>query len=243
MWHPRKNELPCFSRVMDKVWSHALMVSRWVIFCKVICQICWFWFPVYAKVILLDSINYPEESHIDCFCAFLFYSFVQKSCCCAIICLDGCWGLVVTHFEEGCTNLFAISAVGEDCTDFRLRGRWHDIFHDRRDGVYGTIWLRWVLVWKVKMATCSASGLWFREIGRIRVDMKNHIWFIVAYRRVGVGGDIIEEFCHCFCCCLRRLILLWGYGSKRYKDGWFYGASIIKVRANNPLNFVLFFFV
>ena len=46
------------------------------------------------------------------------------------------------------------------------------------------------------VSTCAAARFWFGQIGRVAVDMQDHVAGTVAEFGVGIGGTIVEEMDH-----------------------------------------------
>ena len=53
------------------------------------------------------------------------------------------------------------------------------------------------------MAAGSASGFGYSEITGVRVDVEDHVGWVVSNDRVGVGGHVVQESIYpCADCCV-----------------------------------------
>ena len=99
-------------------------------FCDIIAQIEFSFFPVYVEMASMDSVSEQVESHVHCFGHRLPYGFVGKSCRALIIELDWCWALWVSKFDESLTEWEEIFCGEEACTSLGFLGGGHDSVYD-----------------------------------------------------------------------------------------------------------------
>ena len=83
--------------------AHALVIGCGMMFCEIVCKIFTTRSPEDMKLILVNAIAYPVETHVDSFGALLFDMIVCNPCCSGVIHLNGSGGLRVPHFFQCCS--------------------------------------------------------------------------------------------------------------------------------------------
>ena len=74
--------------------------------------------PVYKELALFDSVLNPVETHVDCFGSLLFDCVVDDAGRTCVVCLNGGWGLRVSHFLECGAEFGAFFCIEEQSSHF-----------------------------------------------------------------------------------------------------------------------------
>ena len=89
---------------------------------------------------------------------------------------------------------------------------------------------------KEEMATDSAAGRRFIEIGGIAMDVEDHVRSTEANGGIGVSGTVVKEVCNRKVGVLGGTCLFVGNGAERHKDGDIDTAGIVEDGSDDLLN-------
>ena len=93
-------------------WSHLLVMTGWVVFCPVVCQVGLTRSPEEVELILVDTaVAEPMELHVHGFCFFGLDMTVDDVVSSAVVSLDGCRGLRTSQFLQFCVYFNSFACV------------------------------------------------------------------------------------------------------------------------------------
>ena len=150
--------------------------------------------PVVTELALGVATTKPMESHIHCFGATWLYVVGDHTGSRAVVSLDRCGGLLVSHLIQELLHGYCFAGVDVESTEFGLGGTGHDSFEDFGDVEDGTV-VGWVV--DVRGAKEMASDLTacgrLAEVGCITVDCEDHVALFVGEDGIRVCCRVIEE--------------------------------------------------
>ena len=158
---------------MEKMRSHNLVVRGGMMLGEVVTKICFPGLLVNDELALLYLILDPMEAHVNGLGLFLFDLLVGKTDCHRIVDLD--WGrrLGVAHVDEGLLDGDGFLTIEVGAANLHLHGRAHDMPEDLAEGMEGAIGcglggggfsrIKGVVTKEV-VTSCSALGLWLRQV-------------------------------------------------------------------------------
>ena len=150
--------------------------------------------PVITKLLLGFAASEPMEPHVHCFCSACLDIACDNTVSGAVVRLDGCGRLLVSHFFEEVAHWDGFACVYVESAKFGFSGTRHDSFEDLGDVEDGAV-VGGVLNIRgaEKVSTHAAAGEGFAEVRCIAVDGENHLALPVGEDCIGVGGGVIEE--------------------------------------------------
>ena len=150
--------------------------------------------PVVTKLALGVGTMKPMESHIHCFGAMWLYVVGDHAKSRAVVGLDRCGGLLVSHLVQELLHGYRFAGVDVESPEFGLGGTGHDSFEDFGDVEDGAI-VGWIVdVGRAKeIASNSTACGWLAEVGCITVDSEDHVALFVGEDGIGVCCHVIEE--------------------------------------------------
>ena len=132
--------------------------------------------PVVAELALVGTVSEPVEAHV--YGLRLFSSDVERNNaeCSCVVCLHWCRGLFVPHLFEGVSRRDGFASDDEGCAKFGFSRRGHDCFDHLRCCENGAIvgGVSSVAGHK-EVATGSAAGFSFGEVGGVTVACEDHV--------------------------------------------------------------------
>ena len=159
-------------------------------------------FSVHEELHLAFPILDPIEARVDSFGALLFNGVVSKAFGGGVVTKDrSCW-LGIPQFSQGCANRYGLLPIDKSISNFGFSRGGHDVANDIGDGIDGSVegrvggWrvlrLRVALTEEV-LATVTAAGVGFQEVGGVAVHMEDHVASNIANSGVRVQGGIIKQ--------------------------------------------------
>ena len=124
---------------MEVCRPHEAVKSRRVMFCVIVVHIGYAWFPVDKELAAAGALVDPAEAHVDGFGALLFDGVICKSNIGWFVYLHGRVHLGVAKFAEQCADGDGFLFIDIGGADFGFGGWSHDVIHDFRHGVNGSI--------------------------------------------------------------------------------------------------------
>ena len=85
-------------REVNVNWSHNSIMKGQMLFCEMVWNIFFSWFPKYVKVALFDTVPYLVEPYVDDSRAFFLTYSINYSACCWFLCCFWFGLLLVSHF-------------------------------------------------------------------------------------------------------------------------------------------------
>jgi len=127
--------------------------------------------PVVPELALGVVTMKPMESYIHCFGGTWLYVVGDHAESSAVVSLDRCGGLLVSHLFQELSYGYRFAGIDEKSTKFGLGGTGHDRFEDFGDVEDGAVVRRVLNVGRAEeMASNSAACGRLAEVGCIAVD-------------------------------------------------------------------------
>ncbi len=101
-------------------------MSGTVMFGPVVGSVVGSWLPIVLKLALRLTAAKPMESHVHCFNAAWLDVVGDDSMCCAIVSLDGCGRLLLTHLFEEVSHWDCFTGIDVESTKFGFSCTGHD---------------------------------------------------------------------------------------------------------------------
>ena len=155
--------------------ANKFVVSRAVVFCKIVSQISFSWDPIDLELALGTVVLEPVEAHVDGFGSVLLDGVVEDTIGSAVVGLDRGRGLFVSQFSDGDAVGDCRTGIEVACPDFSFCSGGEDILRDGGDGTEGGIEEFTVIVTKEEEASCLASGSAGNKVGGITVNVEDHV--------------------------------------------------------------------
>jgi hypothetical protein len=92
-----------------------------VMFSPVVGSVAGFWAPVVSKLALGITASKPMESHVHCFSVVWLDVVGDDTMCCAVVGLDGCGRLLVSHLFEEVSHRDCLTGVDIEGAKFDFR--------------------------------------------------------------------------------------------------------------------------
>ena len=81
--------------------ANKFVVSRAVVYCEIVSQICFSFGPIDLELALGNAVSEPVEAHVDGFGSVLLDGVVENTIDGAVVSSDRGRGLFVSQFNEG----------------------------------------------------------------------------------------------------------------------------------------------
>ena len=173
--------------------SNKFVVSRAVVFCEIVSQICFSRGPIDLELALGNAVAEPVEAYVNGIGSILFDGVVEDTVGSAVVGSD--WGrrLPVSQFDESDLVGDCCSGIEVASMDFGLSGGGKYIFHDCCHDAEACIEEFTIFIAKEEDASCSASGSASNKVGDITVNVEDHVAGAIEFDRVRATSTIVKE--------------------------------------------------